>query len=236
MVGLALIFSLAGCELFYPSESMRYRIAVTVDTPEGPRSGSSVVESTIRAVPRLAEHGGVNYDLRGEAVAIPLPDGEMLFALLRHENSSASDYQSRLLRTAACDEGKPSMRPAPDLCKGGQWEDFRIWAKEHQLSAELSRSSYPILVTFRDINDPTTVEEVDPADLAATFGPGYSLRRITVEITDEPVTSGIWKRFPWWDDYMDRHFDGSPSSSKDMTTDSLAAHLSSRSFSTEYEK
>lgn len=37
---------------------------------------------------------------------------------------------------------------------------------------------------------------VDPADFAATFGPGYALRRITVQITDDPVTTGIEQKLP----------------------------------------
>ena len=49
---------------------------------------------------------------------------------------------------------------------------------------------YPLLVTFGDINDPASVKKVDPNDLAATFGPGYTLKSITLEITDEPVTTG----------------------------------------------
>ena len=41
-----------------------------------------------------------------------------------------------------------------------------------------------------DINDPNSVIEVDPDNLAATLGPGVSLKRIMLEITDEPVTEG----------------------------------------------
>lgn len=54
-----------------------------------------------------------------------------------------------------------------------------------------------MLVTFRDIDDPASVEKVDPANLAATFGEGVSLKRITVELTDGPVTRGIEERLPW---------------------------------------
>jgi hypothetical protein len=55
-----------------------------------------------------------------------------------------------------------------------------------------------MLVTFVDINDPTTVQRVDPDNLAATFGPGVSLKRITLEITDEKVMAGgIRKIVPW---------------------------------------
>lgn len=64
---------------------------------------------------------------------------------------------------------------------------------------EVPRNRYPLLVTFTDINDPTTVQRVDPKDLAATFGPGVSLKRITLEITDEKVTEGrVEAMLTWW--------------------------------------
>ena len=53
------------------------------------------------------------------------------------------------------------------------------------------------LVTFGDLDDPTSVEEVDPDDLAATFGEGVSLKRITVQMTDDLVTTGIEERLGW---------------------------------------
>jgi hypothetical protein len=51
-------------------------------------------------------------------------------------------------------------------------------------------------VTFGDIKDPTSVARVDPDDLAASFGAGVKLKAITVEITDDAVTTGIEKRLP----------------------------------------
>lgn len=66
---------------------------------------------------------------------------------------------------------------------------------------ELASKDYPLLVTFTDITDPTTVNQVDPTNLAATFGPGVSLKRITLQITDEPVTEGkIESVLGWLDD------------------------------------
>jgi hypothetical protein len=46
----------------------------------------------------------------------------------------------------------------------------------------------PTLVRFRDINDPRTIDVVDPADLTASFGPNIRLKSVTVQITDKPVT------------------------------------------------
>jgi hypothetical protein len=54
-----------------------------------------------------------------------------------------------------------------------------------------------MFVRFRDINDPNTVERVDPNNLAASFGPGVRLTRATIEITDAPVTTGIEKELEW---------------------------------------
>lgn len=65
-------------------------------------------------------------------------------------------------------------------------------------SAPLVRERYPLLVTFDDINDPKSIKRVDPDDLVATFGPGYSLKSITLEITDEPVTTGELEKVLRW--------------------------------------
>lgn len=61
--------------------------------------------------------------------------------------------------------------------------------------------NYPYLVTFKDIADPTSVVRVDPDDLAASFGAGYRLKAITVQVTDEPVTVGIAERLAWLSKY-----------------------------------
>ena len=63
--------------------------------------------------------------------------------------------------------------------------------------AEVRAADYPLLVTFADPADPTSVQRVDPANLAASFGPGVTLKRITVEVTNDPVTTGIEKRLGW---------------------------------------
>jgi hypothetical protein len=57
--------------------------------------------------------------------------------------------------------------------------------------------NYPLLVTFTDTNDPKSVQRVDPANLAASFGVGVRLKRIVVEKTDEAVTVGIRERLGW---------------------------------------
>jgi len=65
-----------------------------------------------------------------------------------------------------------------------------------------------MMVTFGDLADPTSVAEVDPDYLAATFGEGVKLKRVTVELTDDPVTTGIEARLGWLPGYYDKMLDG----------------------------
>ena len=64
-------------------------------------------------------------------------------------------------------------------------------------SKELALEKLPSLVTFRDISDPKTVVRLDPRDLESAFGPGVKLKSATIEITEEPITTGITTRLPW---------------------------------------
>jgi len=54
-----------------------------------------------------------------------------------------------------------------------------------------------LLIRFRDLDDPATAERVDPFDLAASFGPGVKLLRATIEMTNDPVTTGLDQKLPW---------------------------------------
>ncbi|MEQ1710633.1 MAG: hypothetical protein ABL908_04440 [Hyphomicrobium sp.] len=58
-------------------------------------------------------------------------------------------------------------------------------------------SDLPDLVTFEDVSDPRTVMEVDPAAPEKALGAGVSFGAVTLEITGEPVTTGIETRLGW---------------------------------------
>jgi hypothetical protein len=72
---------LAGCGSLFPP-SYRFRLTVEVDTSQGVRSGSSVLEVTSQ-LQNLPGKGIVPLtSLTGEAVALDLPGGKTLFALI----------------------------------------------------------------------------------------------------------------------------------------------------------
>jgi len=174
----------------------RYRLTVEVETPEGVKTGSSVIEveqSLSRSTAAPAEVS-VQRKVRGEAVAVDLPNGKTLFALLRSTNNV--DWASYVyVYLAPHEKGKPFIDQLDNVLEvTGERTLPRMWPPVGFLE---ERSAYPMLVTFSDLADPTSVAEVDPDDLAATFGEGMRLKRITVELTDDPVTSGIRNRLSW---------------------------------------
>jgi hypothetical protein len=63
--------------------------------------------------------------------------------------------------------------------------------------SELALKDLPVLVRFGNPKEPTSAALVDPLDLAASFGPGVTFKRAFVEVTDDPVTTGIEARLPW---------------------------------------
>ena len=223
----AAVAVLGGCGVL-GGNSYRFKLTVEVETPKGLRTGSSVYEVLAFKTSELIT-GGTSSDstIKGEAVAVDLLGGKTLFALLKTANPSGHD-----------DLVYMSMRTLDPAFKYNRVEGARRISSGDGIRSpsDVAPADYPLLVTFRDIRDPASVEKVDPGNLAANFGPGVRLKRITVEVTDEDVTTGIEKRLGWFTRYLDRHLDGTSASIEDLTSDSPSAHMSSRSFSTEIGK
>jgi hypothetical protein len=220
MLGL---LALGGCNR--PAE-VHYRVTVEVNDRGTIRSGSSVWAFALSksALPLASAY---NYRFRGEAVAVDLPGRGTLFALL-----SERLYPENLFG----DFKRPKSGPPrfPDRV-----EDLRHIKTMTGASAELDCAnppwpgvSCPPLVRFRDPHNPATVEKVDPGNLAVNFGPGVKLGRVTVEITEDPVTVGIQEKLPWLSDYFDRRLDGN----RYGNSGKISNMLGSGSFSTEIRK
>lgn len=175
---------LAGCneERWY----WHQRLTLVVNTPAGPKAASSVVacEATRRyGALWLPEARGMGDGraCQGEAVVLEVAPGRYLFALL----------------------GDPSAFRV--FFPGASKEKVVAKLVKLRETREVPRRFYPVLVTFGDVSDPKTVMQVDPQDLAASFGPGVSLSAVTLEITEAPVTEGVVEGvLGWWCDYRTR--------------------------------
>jgi hypothetical protein len=186
------------------SESYRYKLTLAVNTPDGVKRGSSVVEVLFRDV-SIPERG-IMHKLRGQALFLDLgPGARPLVALLT--SRLHPKYGSAMRWT-------PDAGPGDSLLSqlyGPALPDFmeNVSHVAHMRGPRrISPNDLPDLVTFADINDPKSVIEVDPNNLQAALGPGVSWNEITLESTDEPVTTGIKANLPWLPAYYGLTLDG----------------------------
>ena len=234
--GLPLIAAailLGGCS---PSATINYKMIVEIDDNGTIRQGSSVWQFKITK----NSWPGTGYapKWRGEAVAVDIPGRGTLFVLGKDqaklvENKFRQDAEALhgrnqprhvINQAIAKFEGQskalhcPELYPSPIRGRNEMWNDC------------------PFMATFGDPSVPASVIEVNPADLEAAFGRGVKLKRISLEITDGRVTTGITERLPWLEKYRERgvQFDGQKHGSFGADA-SLSALLGPGHFSTELD-
>lgn len=204
MVALLMLASCHPAEaLFLTSGTWRYKITVTVDTPEGVKTGFAVREVSVTERVPLLPQVRADVKVKGEAVAVDLGKRGVLFALLRSEQSV--DHAQEIVYGAF-----PFAEDYPISNEGSQTaEAIRYYRSLKGAKAVLKSDNYPMLVRFTDITNPKTVEKVDPASLEASFGKGVKLEGITIEMTDEEVTVGVGGWLKWLVNYRNGGLDGS---------------------------
>ncbi|MBL8902712.1 MAG: hypothetical protein JNK83_05420 [Rhizobiales bacterium] len=176
LVAVFLVLSslgLSGCGTY----DWHQKMTVEVETPLGVKSGSAITSVSWWKNEFFKDGAALQSSIKGEAAVVDLGGGHYLFALLSHADDSG--YMARLAPRIVVDR------------------DQLVWSLEAITRAkalsgplEVPPKHFPMLVTFTDINDPKSVKEVNPANLGATFGAGYALQSLTLEVTDEPVLGG----------------------------------------------
>ncbi|MFM7334062.1 MAG: hypothetical protein ACKO1H_06575, partial [Tabrizicola sp.] len=175
------------------SSQGRYRwhqkLTVTVETPAGEVSGSSVSAVSWRKHWIQTDGMGWSWDLTGEAVVVEVTPGRYLFALLK--GAGTTEYMGSV--AAASISGREGR-----VIDGALFAE--VQGKRGRAAGVIAvpEGQYPMLVTFEDISDPASVRLVDPGDLAASFGPGVRLKAVTLEVTEGAVTEGRVAGFLGW--------------------------------------
>lgn len=185
-IAFLLVMSLTAC---LGKLGWNQKLTVVIQTPDGLVTGSSVTEVTkiVSDGPfTLPQARGVRSELSGEAVVVEVLPGEYLFVLLKGQDDLA--YWA-----------------FKDVITYRRSSEFRRWARQiarHREPGIVPPEEYPMMVTFEDISDPTSVRLVAPDDLASAFGEGVRLQEMTLTITDEPVTRGVVVGLlDWWPTY-----------------------------------
>jgi len=145
--------------------------------------------------------GSAKWTLKGEAVAVEVQPGKYLFALIRGNGGQGYDGSTAV-------EVLGIGRKPGGLDKGEYFARLDAFEKSRQ-TISLPPDKYPLFVSFRDLSTPVSVVAAGPSDFSDVFGPGYSLRSVTLSIVDEEVTEGIVDPIlPWLDEFKGRALDG----------------------------
>ena len=186
------ILLIQSCITLMGPSSYRYRMTLYVDTNSGIRTFS-----TVRQVRFAGDVDFPNFTPRhdrrekGEAIPIDLPEGTYfalqdtgdsgpeIAAIAASKNWKGGETaEERTLGPIAKYKGVydlPREMTRGQLTGGWHHKDERI-------------ETWPTLVSFWDVNDPSSVHIVDPKDI--------HLKRVTIEITKDAVTEKVARYFP----------------------------------------
>jgi hypothetical protein len=196
IVFLLFLLPLGACDVFWwavtnkqTTYEWRQKLTVDVETPEGLKSGSAVQNVVLKLGSKTPPNGGRGRArVQGEAVVVDLGKHGFLFVLLK-----GATFQGDADVLAPFTFNSLTKSPHTEIAAE------KVNAQPLGVAKHLVKETYPLFVTFKDINDPASVVLVNPDDMEATFSPDVKLKRIVLEITDEPVTRGqITKLFKWF--------------------------------------
>ena len=195
---LACLFALSACS---DSITYRYRLTVEVLADDVVHSGSSVLEVSHS---RLFNMNGGGYTegagiAKGEAVAVDLGARGVVFAILSYRNrGSDPSYFAEYVFGARNIDGSVRNNSLAEL--------RAVNFSGSKGARELPPAYWPEMVRFRNLADPASVERVNPQNLAASFGQGVKVLRVTAEVTRDSEVESIAKTLPWLGHYLKNHF------------------------------
>jgi hypothetical protein len=195
-VGLILLLAalVIGDQIRLHRPGHKYRLSVSVETPDGAKSASGV----FAVFPYRGYSVSGDTYTRGDAVFVDLGRGKNLVVLMMHNETGAKIAGMNYVALRAYRATGSNVSFANLSRMTG--------------SAPVTGDLIPVMITFANLADPRTARAVSPDDFAATFGAGYRLREVSVEmvkngfwpldyggVLGEPVTRGLEAKLPWWD-------------------------------------
>lgn len=180
---------IGGCSLLSDSDTLRFRFDLEVDTPDGVKTASSVMEAAMKGglpVYRAIDPG--TYTVRGQAPFAEIAPGRFIFVPLGHPSSTEQMLQ--VLQVFLTDWAGPGPQ--------ANWRDAFPRARRELPSGEIPFDKLPMMVTFESARKPSTVKRVKPGGFGLAFGDGVRLRRSVVSVVSSrtDLTEGLEVRFP----------------------------------------
>jgi hypothetical protein len=184
---------------------VRYRLTVEVQDGGQIRTGSSVIDLVYPRAPEGIDGIAVGrHVIAGYAPTVDLGKKGMLFLTFRSTDRSSSQWIERN-KQIVCPFDDVGCLPFAAYDKLGT--TIGIAAVEQKVALddlfsqrgprEVPFIVLPELLRLADIHDVNTRRSVLPNGLSGSFGPGVALKRVIVQLTDDPITAvpEIW---PQW--------------------------------------
>jgi hypothetical protein len=179
----------------FPVFEVHYRLDVTFEVEGKPVTGSGVQKLTVKRVRGLGQKKAL-WTSTGEAVIVELPERPDVFVLMASPRpdgtySGGAGAFHVLLSNACRLKERRGKR---------NWSEFVRFVGTVKGACAVPEERLPLMVTFADEADPTSVERIFPNDPQSTLGQGVRFIGATVTLTDAPVTTGIGERLTWLSD------------------------------------
>lgn len=171
----------------YPSYTYRYRMTVEVETPEGLKTGSSVIEvQTSQVSPNMSPMFNVtNIFAYGEGVIVKISESQMLLFVL--EKNGSRSYAAHMFKKAFLLKRFQSHREM-------NWYYANLKDKKSHLKTE----DFPTMFSIR-INDKKiiNVDMINNNDFKELLGNNIFLKKIIIETTNDLIEMNLRKLDIW---------------------------------------
>ncbi|MEP5937553.1 MAG: hypothetical protein ABJ239_04445 [Erythrobacter sp.] len=197
---------LVACNPIPKTDQFSYRMTLEIDTPSGIRSSSAVrrVKKTEPYFDGFFGPTAPRWTAEGEAVAIDLPNGRPLFAVLAGAPYNSSQPHQTMARLF-------------DSRNAMLGQEIDLWTSQGGDALLNNREVLrPMLVVLVEPSDPASVVEIDPSGESDKLGHGVSIQKISVALTGEAPGFTLVERYPWISSYSNKWLNGSERKSIDL--------------------
>jgi hypothetical protein len=183
----------------HPVRHLRYRLTVDVEDQGKIKSGEGVVEF---AYPSPYEtfrfYGGYlsPVEMSGHPITVDLGHNDLLFVMdwkptktLARTSLSKLDVPDWELTSSLADLPITLYRVRNKDWRTSREKIIENIQKEPKDVLDVPIQCMPAVVHFKNINFPSSLEEVDPSSLPETFEPGVRIMNAKLQLTDDPVTA-----------------------------------------------
>ena len=182
---IAAPFILVGADRLYYSVvqyTHHYRLVLEIEDHGEIHTGSSVIGVSFSPPPPWFRNffPTSRTRVRGEAVVVELSTGQVVVATLMHGPKANASRMQSLASRALGSSVSGGLREAPN------------WAGK----AELTGSDIPTMILLPSLDDPFEGSWLAPDEFPEKIGPNVRFRRMTLEMTSDPVTRQIEEKLP----------------------------------------